>query len=169
MLIAIPRSRWTRTFARFSPRQMASTLRSLAAKIDPTRFRKNTRGPKKPPPKRTGGLKEKHVSTAPPTRGMNKMTASKESVLAAYLHRMPRASNNACTLRASTRVPRRSVRRVVVFRSKPSSTPTKPGGAASNPRCRGRRAAKKLTRQQLPHSHYQLLAIRLTHVEASFA
>jgi IS4 transposase len=64
MLIAIPRPHWTRTFARLSSRQMASTLRSLAAKVDPTRFRKNTRGPKKPPPKRNGGLKEKHVSTA---------------------------------------------------------------------------------------------------------
>jgi hypothetical protein len=64
MLIAIPRPHWTRTFARLSSRQMASTLRSLAAKVDPARFRKNTRGPKKPPPKRTGGLKEKHVSTA---------------------------------------------------------------------------------------------------------
>jgi hypothetical protein len=64
MLIAIPRPHWTRTFARLSSRQMASTLQSLAAKVDPTRFRKNTRGPKQPPPKRTVGLKEKHVSTA---------------------------------------------------------------------------------------------------------
>ena len=64
MLIAIPRPHWTRSFARLTTRQMARTLRTLAAHIDPHRFRKNTRGPKKPPPKRTGGLKEKHVSTA---------------------------------------------------------------------------------------------------------
>lgn len=64
MMIAIPRPHWTRAFARLTTRQMARTLRTLAAHIDPHRFRKNTRGPKKPPPKRTGGLKEKHVSTA---------------------------------------------------------------------------------------------------------
>lgn len=64
MIIAIPRPHWTRTFARLTPRQMANVLRCLATNIDPIRFRKNTRGPKKPPPKRNGGLKEKHISTA---------------------------------------------------------------------------------------------------------
>jgi hypothetical protein len=43
---------------------MAGTLRTLATNVNPTRFRKNTRGPKQSPPKRTVGLKEKHVSTA---------------------------------------------------------------------------------------------------------
>ncbi|HZZ74268.1 MAG TPA: hypothetical protein VFE24_18675, partial [Pirellulales bacterium] len=44
--------------------EMVSLLRELARKIRLKQFYKTTRGPKKPPPKRTGGLREKHVSTA---------------------------------------------------------------------------------------------------------
>ena len=38
-------------------------LKDTAAYANPKRFAKAPRGPKKPPPKRTGGLREKHVST----------------------------------------------------------------------------------------------------------
>jgi hypothetical protein len=65
MMIAIAPRIWTRTFAALTPRQLAKTLCSIAKHVNPTRFRKSVRGPKKRPPPRTGGtLREKHVSTA---------------------------------------------------------------------------------------------------------
>lgn len=63
MMVAIPAATWTRTFGRATPRQLARVLVQLASRVDPKRFHKTTRGPKKPPPRRTGGLREKHVST----------------------------------------------------------------------------------------------------------
>ena len=64
MMIAIRRSVWSKTFRSLTPRQMAASLRNIAARVNPHRFRKRTRGPKKKPPPRTGGFREKHVSTA---------------------------------------------------------------------------------------------------------
>jgi hypothetical protein len=64
MMIAIEPHHWTTTFATLSVEEMAAVLKELAAKTSVHRFRKNHRGPKRPPPKRTGGLREKHVSTA---------------------------------------------------------------------------------------------------------
>jgi hypothetical protein len=63
MMIAIESAHWTRHFANATPQEMAALLRELAAKINPDRFKKRRRGPRIPPPKRTGGLREKHVST----------------------------------------------------------------------------------------------------------
>jgi IS4 transposase len=63
MLVAIPSRMWTKTFAKLTPRQMANVLYEAAGHVNPRRFYKRVRGPKKPPPKRTGGLREKHVST----------------------------------------------------------------------------------------------------------
>jgi hypothetical protein len=64
MMIAIPASQWTKAFAEKTAVQMAAELRRLARHVDPARFAKTKRGPKKPPPKRTGGIREKHVATA---------------------------------------------------------------------------------------------------------
>jgi len=64
MMIAIRPGHWTKAFAQLTARQMANQLKDLAHHVNPTRFAKSKRGPKKPPPKRTGGLREKHVSTA---------------------------------------------------------------------------------------------------------
>lgn len=63
MIVAIPPATWNRTFGRATARQLARMLVELASRVDPKRFHKTTRGPKKPPPRRTGGLREKHVST----------------------------------------------------------------------------------------------------------
>jgi IS4 transposase len=64
MMVAIPPGTWTKTFGSLTPRQLASVLKNIASHVVVGRFHKTTRGPKKPPPPRTGGLREKHVSTA---------------------------------------------------------------------------------------------------------
>jgi hypothetical protein len=64
MMIAVPPAEWTRHFASLMPAKLACILKTLAAKIHPDRFRKNVRGPKKPPPKRTSAKRHPHVSTA---------------------------------------------------------------------------------------------------------
>jgi IS4 transposase len=63
MMIAVPPRVWTKTFGQLSSRSLAFTLRQIASHVNPARFRKNKRGPKKPPPPRSGGIREKHVST----------------------------------------------------------------------------------------------------------
>jgi len=63
MMIAIPPDRW-QIFRDLTDAQFAKFLKELAAKINLTRFRKNRRAPKKPPPKKSSGDKIKHVSTA---------------------------------------------------------------------------------------------------------
>lgn len=63
MMIAIEPAQWSRQFAQATAAQMAEWLRDLAANADPNRFKKQRRGPRYPPPARTGGLREKHVST----------------------------------------------------------------------------------------------------------
>lgn len=64
MMIAIEPRQWTKVFAHLSTREMAQLLKQLAQNVDIGEFRKSKRGPKKPPPKRRGGYREKHVSTA---------------------------------------------------------------------------------------------------------
>jgi hypothetical protein len=64
MMIAVPAQVWRRHFAALSPRELARTLKALAARVNPDRFRKNVRGPKKPRPKRLSGKRYHHVSTA---------------------------------------------------------------------------------------------------------
>jgi len=64
MMVAITPDQWRRRFGKATPRQLATFLRECAAHVPIHRFLKNKRGPKRPPPKRTGGLREKHVSTA---------------------------------------------------------------------------------------------------------
>jgi IS4 transposase len=63
MMIAIPGEHWTRTFSNLTAEQMAAILVQLARNTRIKQFKKTTRGPRKPPPKRTGGFREKHVST----------------------------------------------------------------------------------------------------------
>ena len=64
MMIAIEPKHWTEAFSQKSVAQLAELLKQLAQGADVNRFKKRRRGPKHPPPKRTGGLREKHVSTA---------------------------------------------------------------------------------------------------------
>lgn len=64
MMIAIPPRAWTRQFADLTVARMASILKQLAEHVQLRQFRKHTTSPKKPPPKRSSGRKQKHVSTA---------------------------------------------------------------------------------------------------------
>jgi hypothetical protein len=64
MMIAVPPAEWTRHFASLKAAELASVLKTLAANVHPDRFRKNIRGPKKPPPKRSSYKRHPHVSTA---------------------------------------------------------------------------------------------------------
>ena len=63
MMIAIPADEW-RVFSRMKPAEMVATLRLLAQKVRLSAYRKSSRGPKKPRPKREGTTKVPHVSTA---------------------------------------------------------------------------------------------------------
>lgn len=63
LTVAIEPQHWTKQFADLSPAELATCLLALAANADPRRFKKRHRGPKKKPPTRTGGLREKHVAT----------------------------------------------------------------------------------------------------------
>lgn len=63
MMIAIPEGNWTKAFGTLSAQQMATTLKALAKKTRIKQFQKHTRSTRNPPPKRSGGIREKHVST----------------------------------------------------------------------------------------------------------
>jgi hypothetical protein len=63
MMIAIPEPQW-QLFARMSAQDFARVLAQLADKINLERFRKHTRGPKKPKEKRHYDPAHPHVSTA---------------------------------------------------------------------------------------------------------
>jgi hypothetical protein len=63
MMIAIPPAEWTALVGGSRVPALVKFLQDTAAYANPKRFIKSSRGPKKPPPKRTGGLREKHVST----------------------------------------------------------------------------------------------------------
>jgi IS4 transposase len=54
---------WTDKFGYASPRVIAAALKSAAKHVDMHRIKKTTRGPKKPPPKRTSSKRKPHVST----------------------------------------------------------------------------------------------------------
>ena len=62
MMIAIPAPHWTEAFRELSVPQLAQVLVRLARGVHLPRYQKHPRGPKKPPPKRSG--KSPHVSTA---------------------------------------------------------------------------------------------------------
>jgi len=64
MMVAVPAEHWSKRFAKTTPAKLAQFLRKCAKHVRIESVLKTTRGPKKPPPKRTGGLREKHVSTA---------------------------------------------------------------------------------------------------------
>jgi len=63
MMVAIPSEHWT-PFATMTLKEFAETLKSLAKRVDITRFRKNKRGPKKPPTPRSRYHNGGHASTA---------------------------------------------------------------------------------------------------------
>ena len=63
MMIAIPAENWG-IFRRMSPKKFAATLVELAQRLDPRKYVKHKRGPKRPQPKKISGKTNHHVSTA---------------------------------------------------------------------------------------------------------
>jgi len=63
MMVAIPAENWG-TFRRMSPKKFAATLVELAHRLDPRKYVKHKRGPKRPQPKKLSGKTNHHVSTA---------------------------------------------------------------------------------------------------------
>jgi hypothetical protein len=63
MMIAIPEEEWG-IFRGLGVLEVAEVLRSLAGRVRLERFKKATRGPKKPQPKRRYNKKQPHISTA---------------------------------------------------------------------------------------------------------
>lgn len=63
MSIAVPEADWA-LFAQASHSELSNILLNLAAKMDLSKFKKNKRGPKKPPTPRNQFKDQPHVSTA---------------------------------------------------------------------------------------------------------
>jgi hypothetical protein len=63
MMIAIEPWEW-KPFQRLSDGAMAEFLREVASQVWLAKYPRSVRGPKKPPPKKTSGRKNHHVSTA---------------------------------------------------------------------------------------------------------
>lgn len=63
MEIAVPHDAWTETYARLTPKQLASRLLALARKTNLKRFTTHTWTPKQKQPKRKSGNHGNHVST----------------------------------------------------------------------------------------------------------
>lgn len=63
MMIAIPEEEWA-VFHGLTAAAFGRALLDLAAGVRLSAYRKQVRGPKRPPPKRQSGAKVKHVSTA---------------------------------------------------------------------------------------------------------
>jgi len=74
LMIAIGPATWRRRYAKLAPSSMARQLLQLAEHARPDQFRKTTRGPKKPRPKRTSGRRNHHVSTAKLLAKRNRQT-----------------------------------------------------------------------------------------------
>jgi IS4 transposase len=62
MLVALPPSRWTR-FGKLTTAELAKVLRKAAVHVDPARYQKAHRGPKKPPSAKSRYQHGGHVST----------------------------------------------------------------------------------------------------------
>jgi hypothetical protein len=63
MEIAVSETDW-QIFRRMSAPEFLATVIELARRVQPGKYTKHKRGPKKPPPKKTSGKRQKHVSTA---------------------------------------------------------------------------------------------------------
>jgi IS4 transposase len=64
MKVAIPADEWQARFGGMTTSKMATFLKHCAGQVRIEIYLKNTRGKKKPRPPRTGGNRERHVSTA---------------------------------------------------------------------------------------------------------
>jgi len=63
MMVQIPPQEWVH-FRNMPLKKFAEQLKALAARVDPAKYQKTKRGPKKPPPQKTRYRNGGHVSTA---------------------------------------------------------------------------------------------------------
>ena len=63
MEIALGAEPWE-IFRQLSTAEFATTLVAIARRLDPKKYTKHKRGPKKPPPQKLSGKRSSHVSTA---------------------------------------------------------------------------------------------------------
>ena len=63
MMVAIPPASWE-VFSSLADAEMAGMLREIAGHVCLKRYRKTTRGPKKPPPQREPSKNGEHVATS---------------------------------------------------------------------------------------------------------
>jgi len=63
MMIAVPAENWE-IFRTMSQEKFAATLVDLARRLDPRKYTKHKRGPKRKPPKKISGKRYHHLSTA---------------------------------------------------------------------------------------------------------
>jgi len=63
MMIAVPAESWE-IFRKMPPKKFAATLVELAQRLDPRKYLKHKRGPKRKQPKKISGKTNHHVSTA---------------------------------------------------------------------------------------------------------
>ena len=63
MLVAIPPDNWG-IFRKMPPKRFAATLVELARRLDPRKYFKHKRGPKRKQPKKISGKRNHHISTA---------------------------------------------------------------------------------------------------------
>lgn len=63
MMVAIPEPHW-QVFGEMSAREFAAFLREAAGRVKLSKYKKHSRGPKKPPPEKTEYKNGGHVSTA---------------------------------------------------------------------------------------------------------
>ena len=63
MMVAIGDENW-KVFRTVSRKKFAATLVDLAQRLDPHKYNKHKRGPKRKPPKKISGKRDHHVSTA---------------------------------------------------------------------------------------------------------
>lgn len=73
MMIAIPADEWVEV-QELAPPELAGVLVELARAVRLSAYRKQPRGPKKPPPKKQSGAKIKHVATAKILKARHKCT-----------------------------------------------------------------------------------------------
>lgn len=78
LLIAIPNNEWT-VFAHARPSELAVILLDVASYIDLKKYKKNPRGPKKPPIKRNQFKDHRHVSTAKLLKGITPRTLAEKA------------------------------------------------------------------------------------------
>jgi hypothetical protein len=63
MMIAVPQENW-KVFRTMTREQFAATLVDLARRLDPHKYTKHKRGPKRKQPKKISGKRNHHISTA---------------------------------------------------------------------------------------------------------